>query len=89
MRRELSQGKPTVWVGKEGITPQIIKEINRQLERREVVKARMLKTALGTEEAKNVAEKIAQETESTLVDVKGRAFVLYKRKRQPIARQAT
>ncbi len=88
IRHELSQEKPTVWVGKEGVTSQIVDEISKQLERREVLKGRILKTALKEEEARSIAAKVAQQTESTLVDVRGHTFAIYKRrKKRDIARQ--
>ena len=82
MKRELSAEKPTVWVGKEGATPQIVNEISRQLEKREIVEVRILKSALKDEEAKSVASKIAEQTSSTLIEVRGHTLLLYKRRKK-------
>jgi len=82
IKRELSLEKPTIWVGKEGATPQMINEIVRQLEKREMIKIRMLKTALQEEEAKNFASKIAQQTDSTLIEVRGHTLILYKSRKR-------
>jgi RNA-binding protein len=82
IRHELSTGGPTVWIGKEGSTPQIVKEISRQLDQREMVKAKLLQTALKDMSAKEVATRIAKETESILVEVRGHTFILYRRKRK-------
>jgi len=82
IKRELSAEKPTVWVGKEGATPQIVNEISRQLEKKEIVKAKILRTALKNEEAKSIASKIAQETDSSLIEVRGHTFLLYKRRKK-------
>ena len=70
--------KPTIWVGKEGASQRIIDEVSRQLEKREIVKARILKSALEEEEAKSLASKIAEQTESVLVEVRGHTLILYK-----------
>jgi len=78
IKRELNVEKPTVWVGKEGATSHILNEISRQLEKKKMVKVKMLKTALKDEDAKNVASKVAQQTESILIDVRGHTFILYK-----------
>ena len=78
IKSELSTEKPTVWVGKEGASSQILNEISRQLEKREMVKIRVLRTALKDEETKEIASKIAEQTESTLVDVRGHTIMLYK-----------
>ena len=78
IREEFNTEKPTVWIGKEGATAQIINEINSQLKKREMIKAKILKTALKEEKAKDIATKIATETESTLIEVRGHTFMLYK-----------
>lgn len=86
MKRRLKQGlsaeKPTVWVGKEGSTTQIINEISRQLEQREVVKTKILQTALKDEDPKDMAIKIANQTGSALIEVRGHTFILYKPKKR-------
>jgi len=82
IRRDLGAEKPTVWVGKEGSTEQIVSEISRQLEQREVVKAKILQSALKNEEAKNIATKIANQSGATLVEVRGHTFMLYRKKRK-------
>ena len=74
--------KPTVWIGKNGITPETVGEISKQLDTREMVKVKLLKSALMDEKAKHVAEEIAQQTEATLIDVRGHTFVLYKRRKR-------
>ena len=84
IKRELSVEKPTVWVGKEGATPQIVNEISRQLEKKEIVKAKILRSALKDEEAKDVASKIAQQTNSSLIEVRGHTFLLYKRRKKGV-----
>ncbi|MGD0158662.1 MAG: YhbY family RNA-binding protein [Candidatus Bathyarchaeia archaeon] len=78
MKRELSLEKPTIWVGKEGASPQAMNEISRQLEKRKMVKVQILQGALMNESAKDIASKTAQQTESTVIDVRGHTFVLHK-----------
>ena len=80
IKSALSAERPTVHVGKEGATTQIINEVAKQLDTREMIKAKILRTALKDEEAKNIAAKIAEQTESELVEVRGHTFLLYKRK---------
>jgi RNA-binding protein len=82
IKRALSAERPTVWVGKEGATTQVINEIAKQLDTRERIKAKILKTALKDEEAKNIATTIAEQTESQLIEVRGHTFLLYKRKKK-------
>jgi RNA-binding protein len=78
IKRELSSQKPTIWIGKNRATQQVIGEISRQLEKKEMVKIRMLKSALGDKEAKAIASEIAQQTGASLVDVRGHTIMLYK-----------
>jgi len=82
MKREFSSESPTVWVGKEGSTTRTVNEISRQLEQHEVVKGRILQAALKDVGAKEIATRIAKETESTLVEVRGHTFMLYRRKKK-------
>ena len=85
IKRELSMEKPTIWIGKDGAAQQTMDEVSRQLEKREMVKVKILKSALKDEEAKSIASKIAQQTNSTLIDVRGHTFLLYKhRKRKSV-----
>jgi len=82
IKRALSAERPTVHIGKEGATTKIMNEISKQLDTREMIKAKILKTALKDEEAKTIATKIAEQTDSELVEVRGHTFLLYKRKKK-------
>ena len=84
IKREWSAQRPTVWVGKEGATQRIINEINRQLDRHEVVKAKIHQTALKEQEAKEIATNITVQTESTLIDIRGHTLVLYKKRKRKV-----
>jgi len=83
IKSDLSTERPTIWIGKDGASQQILNEVSRQLEKREMVKIRILQTALGEEETKNIASKVAEKTESTLIDLRGHTIILHKpRKRK-------
>ena len=82
IKHQLSAERPTVWVGKDGLSLEIINEIDRQLEQHEVIKAKMLQTALKSEEAKEVASSIATQTKATLIEVRGHTFILHRKKRK-------
>lgn len=77
----MSEGKPnvhdldvTVWVGKSGIDA-VIDELDAQLKDREAVKVRFHRAALAGTNAEELAETLAQRTDSTLVDVRGHTGV--------------
>lgn len=82
IKHELSAKKPTVWIGKSGGSREVLDEIHSQLERTEMVKVKILKTALAEDSAKKIANKIAQQTASSLVEVRGHTFMLYKKKKK-------
>lgn len=82
IKTALRTERPTVNVGKEGVTDQIVKEVSKQLDAREMIKAKILKTALHETGAKIIAAQIAEQTESELVEVRGHTFLLFKRKKK-------
>jgi len=83
VRHVLKEEKPTVQIGKDGFTPQSAAEIDKQLERNRQVKVKILKSALQAETAKAIATRAAEQTCSSLVEVRGHVFILFrKRKKQ-------
>jgi RNA-binding protein len=80
IKKNVSAQKPTIWVGKDGSTDEIVSEIDRQLEQRGAVKAKILNTALKSAEAKEIAIKIANQTGATLIEVRGHTFILYRKR---------
>ncbi len=82
IKRELSSEKPTIWIGKNGATEQVIDEIRRQLEKREMVKIKVLKSALRNKEVNAVASNITQKTQANLIDVRGHTIILYKSRKR-------
>ncbi len=70
----------TVWIGKQGPTDELMKQVITQLKKRELVKAKVQKYALIGTEIAIVAEKVAALTGSTLVEVMGHTFTLHKRR---------
>jgi RNA-binding protein len=71
--------KPTVWIGKEGVTASVLDQIKVQLKVNQLVKAKVQRSGLSSESVREVAERVAKETSSTLVDARGRTFTLYKK----------
>ena len=81
VRHKLKDENPTAWIGKDGLTPQLSIHIDKQLEKNKMVKVKILKAALQTETAKAIATKAAEQTNSSLVEVRGHVFILYRRKK--------
>jgi len=83
VRHVLKDENPTVWIGKEGLTAQLAAEVEKQLQKNKMVKIRILPAALTEENtAQNIASKTAEQTESTLVEVRGHVFILFRKRRQ-------
>ena len=78
IKRRFGEEKPTVWIGKSGVSPEIVEEINKQLDRNKYVKCKILKSALTEQETRQITSMIASQTGATLVEVRGHTFILYK-----------
>ena len=80
LREVVQQRSADVQIGKKGIYNGILKEIDRRLKEKGVVKVRIHKSALKAEnmDRRNFAKKIAELVNATLPDVRGRTFVLYR-----------
>ncbi|MCJ7425234.1 YhbY family RNA-binding protein [Candidatus Bathyarchaeota archaeon] len=78
VKRHLTDERPTIWIGKGGASEKLLHEIGKQLEKNKMVKVKIFKTALEETEAKPFALKIAEQTGSSLVDVRGHTFMLYR-----------
>ncbi|MCP1714846.1 RNA-binding protein YhbY [Methanocalculus alkaliphilus] len=66
--------KPTIWVGKQGITPEVTQEIRSQLEVRTIIKVKWLKNASIDPEA------IVEGTGGVVVATRGRMMVIAKKR---------
>lgn len=82
VRHILKEEKPTIHVGKEGLTPQSVNEIDKQLEQNKMVKVKILKSALQEETARVIGANAAEQTDASLVEVRGHVFILYRRRRK-------
>ena len=73
--------EPTVWIGKSGVTDAVLGQIDRQLDANEMIKVKVHKTSPEDAEVAELADKIAEETTSEIVDVRGRTFTIYRQKK--------
>jgi RNA-binding protein len=80
-------GKADVNVGKQGLTESVLKEIDRRLSSDEVVKVRILKSALvveGMDDRKKFAEILAQRLSADAIEVRGYTVVLYRKQKRTV-----
>ena len=68
-----------VHVGKLSLTDEVISAINEALDKRELIKVGVLKNCI--DDPKLIAEALAENTHSIVVQVIGKKIVLYKRDR--------
>ena len=79
--RSLAVALDTIlYVGKGGLGPQVIREADEALEKRELIKGRVLPDTC-PETPRDAAENIARATGSQVVQVIGTRFVLYRRRK--------
>jgi RNA-binding protein len=82
VRHVLKDENPTIWVGKDGLTAQLVAEIEKQLQQNKMVKVRILPAALqGENTAQVIAAKAAEQTDAALVEVRGHVFILFRKRR--------
>ena len=67
---------PIFQIGKGGVTPELTKSVSEALEKRELIKLTILKNCM--EDVKEVATTISERTQSDVIQVIGRRFVLYR-----------
>jgi RNA-binding protein len=70
---------PILRLGKNGITDNILSEIETHLKKRKLIKLKMVKGFLEENDRKKTAQKIAEQTGSQLIEQTGFVIVLYKR----------
>lgn len=76
--RSLANSAETILqVGKEGISENLIKQVDDALTARELIKGKVLETAPGF--AGEIAAQLAEDTGSEVVQVIGMRFVLFRR----------
>ena len=76
LRGLAQQVDPTVYIGKQGLTENVIKEIDTGLNCRELVKVKLQEGA--DLSPKDVADDMAEKLKAEFVQAIGRKFVLYR-----------
>ena len=70
--------EPVVRIGKEGMNINTFKEIEKVLERRKLIKIKLLRTSLDKTEKEAIVEEIVSKTKSHLIDAIGNVIVVYR-----------
>lgn len=72
---------PIFQIGKSGLSPEVTEAVSEAFNTRELIKINVLKNCL--EDIREVAETVAERTNSQVVHVIGRKIVLYKPFKEP------
>lgn len=78
--RMKASSNPPVQVGKSGVTAEVVEEVRRRLDLMETVKVRVLKLGLTDETCRDLSQRVASETGSSVVEARGHTFILHKPK---------
>jgi RNA-binding protein len=82
VKHVLKDENPTIWVGKEGLTPQLTSEMEKQLQKNKMVKVRILPAAMQDNiTAQTIATTAAEQTAAALVEVRGHVFILFRKRK--------
>ncbi len=74
LRARAQRLRPTIHVGKDGVTQAVADELLRQLKKNKLVKVRLLQSSEG--DCAETATRLAAMSSSVLVEVRGRTVVL-------------
>jgi RNA-binding protein len=79
LKKQAHTLNPIVQIGKKGLTQEQITTIRNDLKHHQLIKIRFNDHKL---QKKEISQKIAEETESTIIDIIGNTLILYKPKEQ-------
>lgn len=68
-----------VQLGKAGVTDSFIEELKAQIKKKKTVKVKILRSAKGGKDRKEIAADVSRRCNAVLADVRGNTFVLTKR----------
>lgn len=68
--------QPHCILGKKGISEEFITHVSKLLKKYKIIKIKVLKSAISQSNIKDLAKQISNETNSHLIDVRGRMVIL-------------
>jgi len=69
---------PITNVGKSGFTDTVVAEISKHLEKRELIKIKVLKTVMETMSKEDIAKHIEEKLNCTIIAYTGNVLILYR-----------
>jgi RNA-binding protein YhbY len=78
LRKTFADTKPTITIGKNGVTVNLIQEALKQLKAKEVIKIRVLKSALHQNSFDVIKNALIEGIDVDLIESRGHNILLYK-----------
>ena len=78
LRAKAKKLEPVVRIGKQGLNGNSLKEIMKVLEKRKLIKIKLLQGSLKAADKSRIASEIISKTNSELIDAVGNIIVIYK-----------
>lgn len=79
LRAKAKKINPVLRVGKNGLTEGAVKEIEKQLKKRKLIKVKILKSALAAKNKDELIKDIVDKTSSVLIEASGFVVILAKK----------
>jgi len=73
---DIHELKPVIRIGKNGVTGNIINDVKNLVKKKKIVKIKVLRSALNSETMKDIADKIVEEANLKIVQVRGHSVVV-------------
>jgi RNA-binding protein len=77
-KKEVLLSQPSIILGKKGITKDFIDHLKKIIKREKIVKIKALKSAVADTDIDSIAKEIARKTNTELIDVRGKTFMISK-----------
>lgn len=76
---DIHELKPVIRVGKNGVTENIINDVKNLVKKKKIVKIKVLRSALNSATMKDIADKIVEEANLKIVQLRGHSVVVASR----------
>lgn len=75
--------QPILQIGKNGLSEGTLALIDRELEQKELIKIKILKSSTEETNKKEIAKEISQKTQSQIIEQIGNVVVIYRKNNKP------
>ncbi len=80
LRKRAHLLEPVVRVGKSGLTPTVIAEVQKHLRQKQLIKVRFLRSSMEVQHKKQLFAALSAASKATVVDIKGFTVTLFRPK---------